>query len=201
MLDRIRQWLRQSREVKAELSAGPLVRPESFVQAHRSWLATTGREMLKWISENYERALRYPKNEASAGDDLFLYQSGPATGVLVVATGTPWSLEDWQHLLDELKNRVSKVQHYLLSHADVRQRLLPAGIETIERYALKPDIRTMFDQGQIQQMFGGVRLDLAYLNQKPMQLRVILDRVRDRRYTEALPAEWLLKNLFKPELD
>ncbi len=187
---------RKSDEVR--LLHGPLQRDKKFILQHREWLETTAPIMFQWIKRNYEEAVRRPPNEASPTDDLIIFQSGPAVGLLIVTKG--WSLEDWQHMLDELRNRIRNVEYYIETHADVKQKLLPAGIETIERYALKPDIRTAFQSDgsfKVKQMFGGIRLDLTYLNKKPIQLRIIIDRVTDRNYSEALPCEWLFQNLFE----
>ncbi len=187
---------RKSNEVK--LLHGPLRRDKKFLSQHREWLEAVAPTMFHWIMKNYEDAIRKPVNEASVGDDLIIFRSGPAIGVLIVTKG--WSLLDWQHMLDELKNRIKQVEHYIETLADIRQKLLPAGVETIERYTLKPDIRTAFREDgsfKVKQMFGGIRLDLTYLNKKPVQLRIILDRVVDRNYSEALPFEWLFQNLFK----
>ncbi|NPA34496.1 MAG: hypothetical protein GXO48_06175 [Chlorobi bacterium] len=187
---------RKSDEIK--LLHGPLQRDKKFLDQHKEWLETVAPNMFHWIMRNYEDAVRKPINEASVSDDLIIFRSGPAVGLLIVTKG--WSLADWQHMLDELKNRIKKVEHYIETHADIKQKLIPAGIETVERYALKPDIRTAFQEDgsfKVNQMFGGVRLDLTYLNKNPVQLRIILDRVVDRNYSEALPFEWLFQNLFK----
>ncbi len=105
------------------------------------------------------------------------------------------SSKDFQHFFDWLKDRVGNLSYYRAVNAE--RRIFDKGnyIESKEKYYLKPVIDA--DSSPFNQRFGNVLIEMVWIDRQPSYLKLVANIYSDRLYTEALPFEGLLHEIFE----
>ncbi len=174
--------------MKKLLTHTVLERDIPFLTAYSEWYSSPScRDKCAWLMNQFElykslpgevdKSLRFLINQSSVGihwnfsDSLFL--------------------EEAPFFLEFFRNRIQSTG-YLKQLADKRIFETAAGLETMERYYLKPPFK-LDEAEKKRQLFGNIMLSNAMVNGRYIDFQCLCHFFVDRQYTEAEPIQYLFE--------
>jgi hypothetical protein len=160
----------------------PLVRTEEEKADYLHWRETlVCRRLVDWLRDQYAIYQVLP-DDVDEGIDFLDHPS--SKGFVVHFHKTNYSARDLRHFLEYLRE-CTLALNYRSQMADLRSYEHGSGVETSERYYLKP--RPNFQsEGPYNQSFGNVMIEVIFRNEQPYHLRFSATSYQDRLYTKPL---------------
>ncbi len=157
-------------------------RTDNFLSQFSLWVAGSGPSdtFRKW-------------EEDGEFGHLFSIMKNPKANGFVVRS-YPHEKYEFDFIMDHLKNKVLDFG-YVLQSADRRFFEMDNAMRTIDRYYLKPKLRTEDFVDKRRQLYGNILIELEKVDQKPRNIRFLSTVFSDHKYHEPFPFDDLLDRL------
>ena len=140
------------------------------------------------------QAYYYKKTNIRSDIEVHLFNTAYANG-FAVSYLTRIVPKTFQHLFDYFKDKVLDMQYRLVT-ADRRILDRDIYVETIEKYYLKPPLRSQKDEKTIDQQYGNIIIEYVLIDDKPSYIKLLASIYSDRLYQEALSYDDFIYRLF-----
>ncbi len=150
------------------------------------------RRMTDWLADQYAVWLTDPERLDEAIDFL---DTPSSKGFVIHFHKTRYNRREVTHLFEYLHHKVHALD-YRRQHADVRTYQREGWVETVERYHLKPRVRTG-DGDKLNQRFGNITIELTLRNDRVFNLKFRANTYSDRAFQEADSFGALMQALLK----
>ncbi len=155
-----------------------LERDEIFVNKYNTWKnGIVKKRFFTWLIDQYTIYQNQPTNIDQAFDFLDIPTS---KGFAVHLFKTNYTKQEAQYILEYLREKAQELR-YIKQLADVRSYNRPNWVETVERYYLKPS-RRIESSKKVNQLYGNIRIELLFRNDKVYQLKFSATHYQDHLY-------------------
>lgn len=163
-------------------------RDDTFLMAYREWFDSSAcKDKCSWLMNQFELYKSLPK-EVDKSLRFLINQS---------SVGIHWKFTDADTLLEAqffmefFRDQIQSIG-YQKQLADKRIFETSNGLETIERYYLKPPFK-LDEAEKKQQQFGNIILSSTLVNEKYVDFQCLCHFFTDRQYTEVEPIQYLFE--------
>lgn len=192
LLNQIFPKKQQGKSFSRPLVTEPLKRMQAEISSYFEW-QNSGEYRTLWhkLYQNYLANKNGQRDEW----EIHLLQMPAANGF---AFTYPQNIPSrhFQHLFDLLKDRILTL-NYRLINADRHIYDKSTYVEMKEKYYLKPIIDLQKMDTPYNQLYGNIIIEYIAVDDKPSYLKLVANIYSDRLYTEALPFDELLGEIFQ----
>ncbi len=168
-----------------------LIRAENYNKAYFRWINERAyKPLLDRVYQAYQ--LKLQKQET---DLKFHILTTPYANGFALTFNPTIGQQAFSFFFDFLKDQVINAG-YRLNNSGRKIYDKPNYVETIEKYYLKPPLKSMDDDSLFDQLFGNISIEYILIDEKPSYIKLVASIYSDRLYTKALPFEDLVQILF-----
>jgi hypothetical protein len=183
---------KNEKQIGLPLVIEPIKRTEKENNSFFRWLNEHQFEdLLKKISKSYQ----LKKLGEESDIQVHILKLSSAQGIAITYHSSI-EVNHFLHLFDLWKDRILR-EGYILNIAERQFFNEKDHVKKVEKYYLKTPIsRNIIENQKIEQKFGNILLELIFINDKPLYLKLLATTYSDRMYNLPYPFENLLNVIF-----